>query len=89
MMPPEHATITVEICMGSSCFARGNREVVSAIQDLIRDLRLEERVLLKGALCQGQCQRGPNLTVNGRAYTNVSAGVALDILKEMLTGGRA
>ena len=87
-MPPEQETITVEVCMGSSCFARGNRQVVSAIQELIRNQHLEDRVLLKGALCQGQCQRGPNLTVNGRAYTNVSAGVALDILNEMLTGDR-
>ena len=55
--------ITVEICMGSSCFARGNSENLQAIEAYLTENGLEDRVELIGHLCLGRCKEGPNLRI--------------------------
>lgn len=57
--------IEMQICLGSSCFSRGNKEVVTFIKEYLRTNHLEDRVVFKGARCMGHCSNGPNLTING------------------------
>jgi len=58
-------TFEVIVCLGSSCFARGNSHNLDAIEAYLLDHRLQDSVRLKGCLCQDQCKRGPNLVVRG------------------------
>ena len=62
-MEPE-ASSTLTICLGSSCFTRGNDENLPRIQELLARGGLEERVRLRGSRCEGRCQHGPNLRVD-------------------------
>ena len=73
--------LKIEICMGSSCFLRGNRENLELIQEYIRKHGIEAEVVLKGALCHGQCSRGPIIRFDGQTYSNVDGPTAVDILK--------
>lgn len=57
--------IEMQICLGSSCFSRGNKEVVMYIKDYLRTNHLEDKVIFKGARCMGHCNNGPNLIING------------------------
>ena len=79
----------ITICMGSSCFARGNEKNVALCEDFLaeRGLRDEVDVLLGASLCTGNCANGPIVVVNGKMYTNVDRGVMRDIL-EKAVGGR-
>jgi NADH:ubiquinone oxidoreductase subunit E len=52
-------TTLLTICLGSSCFARGNREMVREIEKHIKENQLSSKVHFKGARCFGQCQNGP------------------------------
>lgn len=54
----------MHICLGSSCFSRGNKEVVSFIRDYLKRNHLEDKVVFKGARCMGHCSNGPNLRIN-------------------------
>lgn len=65
---PETASIQITICMGSSCFSRGNNRNLEVIQEYLREHPLPSAVDLSGHLCQGHCQSGPNLTINGKMY---------------------
>lgn len=58
----------IEICLGSSCFSRGNREVVQVIRDYLRKNHLDDKVLLKGARCMNRCSEGPFLIINGKTF---------------------
>ncbi|MCI0522499.1 MAG: (2Fe-2S) ferredoxin domain-containing protein [Bacteroidales bacterium] len=58
----------IEICLGSSCFSRGNREVVQVIRDYLRKNHLDDKVLLKGARCMNRCSEGPSLIINGKTF---------------------
>lgn len=64
-MTPEPLS-RIEICMGSSCFSRGNNRNIEVIQDFIASRKLPPGVELTGHLCEGQCRAGPNVTINGR-----------------------
>ena len=57
--------VVVSICMGSSCYARGNRELVEQLKEFLVKEGLDSRVLLKGALCCDICGRGPIVLVDG------------------------
>ncbi len=54
----------IEICLGSSCFSRGNKEVVMFIREYLRKHHLENKVTFKGARCMGNCSKGPNILFN-------------------------
>lgn len=56
--------VTVTLCMGSSCFARGNRSLVDALQDEVAARGWENQVEIRGSLCQGRCAEGPTIQVD-------------------------
>jgi len=60
-MPDAEGLPTLTICLGSSCFTRGNDETLPRLQAFLKRKGLEDRVALKGARCEGRCQHGPNL----------------------------
>lgn len=72
--------LTVKICLGSACYARGSQKIVAALQAYIAEERLECRVTLTGSLCEEQCRQGPVVTIGDVVYTGVDAERALDLL---------
>jgi NADH:ubiquinone oxidoreductase subunit E len=77
--------VEMEICLGSSCFSRGNRDVVQFIKEFLKKNHLDDKVVFKGARCLGHCSNGPNLVINGRVIEGVSLEVAEKILTEYLS----
>jgi NADH:ubiquinone oxidoreductase subunit E len=62
----------MQICLGSSCFSRGNKEVVQFIKDFLKKNHLDDRVIFKGSRCMGICSSGPNLNINGKIFKEVT-----------------
>ncbi len=48
----------VTVCIGSSCHIKGSRQVVEALQSLIDENNLGDKVELGGTFCLGKCQQG-------------------------------
>ena len=73
----------ITICMGSSCFARGNEKNLQCCEEFLveRGLRDEVDVELAASLCTGNCAKGPVVIVDDKTYTNVDRGVMRDILE--------
>jgi NADH:ubiquinone oxidoreductase subunit E len=78
----------ITICMGSSCFARGNEKNVALCEEFLaeRGLRDDVDVELGASLCTGNCANGPVVVVDGKTYTNVDRGVMRDILERVVGG---
>ncbi len=74
----------IRICMGSSCFSRGNRHTLQLIQKYLKDHQLERDVVLKGSHCLDQCSNGPILKIDSRVYENVNRDNIIEILEEEL-----
>jgi NADH:ubiquinone oxidoreductase subunit E len=55
----------VVICLGSSCFARGNKQLVKIVNDYLRDRDLLNEVRFHGQRCFGECAAGPSMKLDG------------------------
>ncbi len=64
--------IEVEICLGSSCFSRGNKDVVMFVKEYLRKNHLDDRIIFRGARCMGLCSNGPNMRINDRIIEGVT-----------------
>ncbi len=55
--------LEVSICLGSSCFARGNQHTVHLIKRFLDRYQLSQQVYFKGGHCFGKCKEGPVIKV--------------------------
>lgn len=64
--------VQVTICMGSSCFSRGNSRNLEAVRAWLAEKGLEAQVTLKGCRCGGKCGEGPNIWINDVCTSGVT-----------------
>lgn len=72
----------IKICMGSSCFSRGNKQTLQIIQKYLKDHQLEREIVLKGNHCFSDCSAGPILKIGSRVYEELSKDNILEILDD-------
>ena len=78
---------TIEICMGSSCFSRGNAENLTIIRSYVKEKRLAAVITTSGRLCEGLCSEGPNIAIDGQLHHRVDAARVRSLLERCLGGG--
>jgi NADH:ubiquinone oxidoreductase subunit E len=81
---PEIPAASITICMGSSCFSRGNSRNIEVVQDFLKTQSLPPSVELNGHLCEGHCKSGPNVTINGKMYHEVDPIVIVGLLNHFV-----
>jgi NADH:ubiquinone oxidoreductase subunit E len=74
--------IEMQVCLGSSCFSRGNKDVVMFIKEYLKKNHLDDKVIFRGARCMGHCSNGPNLTINGVIMEGVTISKIESILEK-------
>ncbi|MCF8366381.1 MAG: (2Fe-2S) ferredoxin domain-containing protein [Bacteroidales bacterium] len=72
------------ICLGSSCFARGNKQMVQIVRQFLEDHKLTHKVVFKGKHCFGNCENGPGIKINDRLYEHIDEDKILVILEKEL-----
>ena len=79
---------SITLCMGSSCFARGNEKNLAFCEKFLaqRGLKDEVDVVLGASLCTGNCADGPVVIVDDKTYKHVDEGVMKDILDSLFPG---
>ena len=83
----EERLANISICMGSSCFSRGNNQNIEVLQESLAERTLPAGVELKGHLCEGHCNSGPNIVINCKTYPEVDPIVILGLLNHFLPKG--
>ena len=76
--------LKIKLCMGSSCFSRGNNETLVVLEQFIEENELTDKVELEGKLCMNACSKGPSLTINDKKYEGVQADCIADLLRHHL-----
>lgn len=74
------------ICLGSSCFSRGNNKNLRIIQDYLKRNNLEHSIAFRGNLCSELCNLGPVLEINGKKYEHVDESNIISILDSEFGG---
>lgn len=70
------------LCLGSSCYSRGNQYVLEIVKQYIKDHNLKEQIDFRGQLCTGNCSNGPVLKINDLIFKNVDKNSILKILDQ-------
>ena len=60
----------LKICLGSSCFARGNGKVLPYLDRKMKDGNPELELAV--CLCQNKCSDGPNISIDDQDYGEMS-----------------
>jgi NADH:ubiquinone oxidoreductase subunit E len=76
--------VEMHICLGSSCFSRGNKEVVIFIKEFLRKHHLEDKVIFKGARCMGNCSKGPNIRIQDKIKEGITLATVEAFLEQEL-----
>lgn len=76
--------IEVKICLGSSCFARGNSQLIHQVREYLRQEHLENQVNFKGARCFNACKSGPVMQVNTELVYGIQENNVIELLKAEL-----
>ncbi|MFP4367030.1 MAG: NAD(P)H-dependent oxidoreductase subunit E [Bacteroidales bacterium] len=74
----------IVICLGSSCFSRGNRKCLSIIEKFLKDHKLEDKYFFRGSRCFDKCEKGPILKIGDVIYESVRPEDLEEILKKSL-----
>lgn len=59
------------LCLGSSCYSRGNQYVLEIVKQYIKEHELKEKIDFRGQLCTGNCSNGPVLKIDDLTFKNV------------------
>ena len=82
-MASDDGAVEIVVCLGSSCFARGNSENPAIINQHVKTHGLSASIRLTGKLCQDQCMQGPNLSIGGDLYHSVTAAKLRELLQQL------
>ncbi|MCH3924491.1 MAG: (2Fe-2S) ferredoxin domain-containing protein [Bacteroidales bacterium] len=74
--------IDITICLGSSCFARGNNKNLEFVQEYLKENNLTDKVNFKGQLCSKLCNEGPVIIIDGQVYKEVNKVKLMEILNK-------
>jgi NADH:ubiquinone oxidoreductase subunit E len=72
----------ITICLGSSCFSRGNKEILEIVKGYLKEHNLEHNVFFSGELCTGMCAEGPIIKIDDKVYKQVNSETVFEILDE-------
>ncbi len=76
----------IRICLGSSCFSRGNGKTLEVIQKYIKEKGFEAETDFKGMLCHGLCDKGPIVSIDDKIYEEVDSNGIIEILNDIYGG---
>ena len=76
--------VKIELCMGSSCFARGNSRILSVLELFIEEKNYSDDVDIIGHLCMDNCSGGPVVKINDFEYLNRNGNEIIEIIESQL-----
>ena len=68
------------ICLGSSCFSRGNKDVLEVVKSFLKEHQLTAEVFFHGDLCGGKCDEGPVLQIDDQLFSQVTVENVYEVL---------
>ena len=71
--------MVVTVCVGSACHLKGSHEVITRLQELIAENKLENKIELMASFCLGNCANGVSMPING----NLVADCSIDTIDEI------
>ncbi len=81
---PEPQPIRLAICLGSSCFARGNKLLLENVEKRLARNGWRDLVRISGLRCENRCGAGPNIKINDTLHQGLDSETVMDILAKLI-----
>ena len=65
-------THKILICLGSSCYSRGNADNLTAIKEFLAERNIESKIDFRGHLCNEKCNKGPVIEIDDTIFEEVT-----------------
>lgn len=75
---------TITVCIGSSCHLKGSYDVISELQKLSKEHKLEDKVEIKASFCLGECTKAVSVKVDGDKVVSVNKNTVIDFFKDII-----
>ena len=73
----------IQICVGSSCYLKGSKELAELFQKEIEERSLNADITLAGCFCPGKCNReGVTVIVDDTTYIGVTPATFREFFEE-------
>ncbi len=72
----------IRICLGSSCYTRGNAENLKIIQSFVESKNIAAIIDFRGHLCKEKCSKGPVFSIDDTVYEKIETKEVLKILED-------
>ena len=72
----------IVICLGSSCYNRGNQHILEVVKKYLSENKLKDVVDFRGQLCSGNCSNGPVIHINNKIYKEIDENIVIKLLDE-------
>ena len=59
----------INICVGSACHLKGSYDVIKAMETLVKENEVEEKITIKAAFCLGHCTKAVSVKFDGEIYS--------------------
>ena len=76
--------LSLNICMGTSCYLRGAQELYTRLIHYIRENGLEATTEVNASFCSERCKKGPVVTINGTTIEHCSFEDAVREIKRVI-----
>jgi NADH:ubiquinone oxidoreductase subunit E len=74
----------LSICVGSSCHLKGSHVVITRLQALIKEYKLQNEIELCASFCLGRCATGVSMTLDDELIDGANADTIDDIFKNVI-----
>ena len=74
----------LSICVGSSCHLKGSHAVITRIQELIKDYKLNNDLELCASFCLGRCAPGVSMTLDDELIDGANGETIDEIYKTII-----
>ena len=65
-------THKILICLGSSCYSRGNAENLKTVKAFLALRKIESTIDFRGHLCNEMCNKGPVIEIDDIVFEEVT-----------------
>ncbi len=65
--------LIIYVCVGSACHNKGSYNIINQLQQLIEERDLEENIVIKAALCLGNCTNAVSAMVEDGEVISLSS----------------
>ncbi len=80
----QDSRLKLNLCFGTGCFIRGAQDLYTKLMDYMKTRGISDITEFKVSFCGEQCEKGPNLIVNGETIHHCTIEKAVEAIEKII-----